>query len=158
MIQGLELANAWAISLFANHTDKVYSMAFMPDSRLLMSGSSEATVRIWNIHNGTMQNTLLNNEGITSVAVSRNGQWVAAVSYDKCIHLWSIPPGEPLATAHVSNAHADSIYAASVMNGGRSLVTGSLDGTEVKFVVRPQLRDDLTVEYHGTIDGFRAYL
>lgn len=36
------------------------------------------------------------------------------------------------------------------MGGGRSLVTGSLDGTEVKLVVRPQLRDDLTVKYHGT--------
>ena len=53
---------------FIGHTGDVLSVAVSPDGRWLVSGSSDQTIRLWNVGTGALMMTLFE---------SRNGQWVA---------------------------------------------------------------------------------
>jgi general transcriptional corepressor TUP1 len=66
------------------------------------------------------------NAGVTSVAISPNGQFVAAGSLDTVVRIWDV------ATAQLVerfNGHKDSVYSVAFTPDGKGLVSGSLDKT-----------------------------
>ena len=73
---------------FQGHTQEVYSLAFSWDGRLIVSGSGDRTARIWDVTDGS--STVLKitdvpvnvDAGVTSVAISLDGQLVATGGYD----------------------------------------------------------------------------
>ena len=75
----------------------VESIAFSPDGRFLASGSSDGTVKIWNLANGAELRTLTGHTDIvTAVAFSPNGQLLATASRDKTVRLWNPGTGKKL--------------------------------------------------------------
>ena len=72
----------------ANATSLVYS----PDGAVLVSGSYDATIRLWDIGTGEQLGTLEGHTyAITSVAVSPDGSAIASGSYDGTVLLWEFP-------------------------------------------------------------------
>ena len=72
------------------HEGCVFSIAFSPDERLIVSGSDDQTVRVWNIE---FKNELrrFHHEGwVNSVAFSPDGTNVVSGSDDKSFRLWNI--------------------------------------------------------------------
>jgi WD40 repeat protein len=67
------------------HSDLVLSVAISPDGRLLVSGSYDKTVRLWETATGRLQQTL---EGHTDGVMS-----LASGSYDKIVRLWDTATG-----------------------------------------------------------------
>ena len=76
--------------IVGKHEGCVFSVAFSPDERLIVSGSEDQTVRIWEIES---QNEIrrFHNEGwVNSVAFSPDGTLVVSGSDDKSFRLWNI--------------------------------------------------------------------
>jgi len=72
------------------HGASANAVAFSPDGQLLASASSDHTVKIWRVADGTLLRTLTGFfESVTSVAFSHNGQLIAAGSTDRNVRVWN---------------------------------------------------------------------
>ena len=112
------------------HQGKVYSIAFSPDSQLLVSGSGDETVKLWNPTTGKLMQTRSGgwwsgHMGLVhAVAFSADGQTFASASWDKTVKLWDIHTGQRLHALseypHVSNSIAFSPDGSLIASGGSS--------------------------------------
>ena len=72
------------LHILSGHTRFVYSVAFSPDGRVIVSGSGSVgkTLRLWDVNTGYLLHSLTNEEVHTahSVAYSPDGRTIA--SYD----------------------------------------------------------------------------
>jgi hypothetical protein len=73
--------------------------------------------------------SLNNDAGVTSVAISPNGQFVAAGSLNTAVWIWDIATG---VLVERLRGHKDSVYSVAFTPDGKGLVSGSLDKT-LKF-------------------------
>jgi WD40 repeat protein len=79
---------------FHGHSDKVTSVAFSHDGRLLASGSSDASIRIWCIETGAELLAIDTEIGVSSVAFSHDGSHLASNSDGELVALWDARTGE----------------------------------------------------------------
>jgi hypothetical protein len=70
------------------------SIVFGPDGRTLVTGSYDATIRLWNTATGEQLATFDGHTfSVTSVAVSPDGSTIASGSFDGSVLLWAFPLG-----------------------------------------------------------------
>jgi WD40 repeat protein len=92
----LRLWNAqtgFGLRSFLSQAHPVGCLAFTADGQKLVTGHTDAHLRLWPIStSGSMSNspqTLTGHSGaIHTVAISQNGQWVASAAADQTIGLW----------------------------------------------------------------------
>lgn len=73
------------------HLDPIYCVIFAPDSRLLASGSSDDTVRVWDITTGSLLHTLRSHSSsVHCVTFSPDGLFLVSGSSDRTIKLWDV--------------------------------------------------------------------
>lgn len=73
-------------------TGGVHSVAFSPDSRLLAWGSSDTTVKVWNV--GTKDEIQIlrgHTSWVEGVAFSPDGRQIASASLDGSVKIWDTP-------------------------------------------------------------------
>ena len=67
---------------------------------MIVSGSTDNTVRLWDIQGNPIGQPLRGHEGfVSSVAISPDGKMIVSGSWDKTVRLWDIqgnPIGQPL--------------------------------------------------------------
>lgn len=89
--------------------------------------------------------SLNNDAGVTSVAISPNGQLVAAGSLDTVVRIWDVSTGSLIERLR---GHRDSVYSVAFTPDGKGLVSGSLDKTlkywDVSGLVNNAKRKDAT--------------
>jgi hypothetical protein len=83
----------------------------------------EGTSKVLTINDPDPSN---NDAGVTSVAISPNGQLVAAGSLDAIVRIWDVATGGLLERLR---GHRDSVYSVAFTPDGKGLVSGSLDKT-----------------------------
>lgn len=117
--------------ILMGHTATILSLAFAPDGKTLASGSSDRTVKLWDVHPWPEWGQLDGHRDrapISSVAVTADGKRAATASYDRTIKLWDLVTGKLQATL---TGHGERISEVAFTPNGKTLV--SVDhGGEVK--------------------------
>src|SRR5271168_2355975 len=92
---------------FKGHTDKVNAIAFAPDGKLVASGGSDDTVRLWDPAGGKEVRKLKGHtDSVLGVAFSPDGKTLASAAADDTARLWDVATGKAL---HVLKGHKDSV-------------------------------------------------
>ncbi|MBD2665947.1 WD40 repeat domain-containing protein [Richelia sinica] len=121
------LKDSYLLHSLTGHSHVVNSLAISADAKILVSGSRDKTVRIWNLESGELLQTLKGHrDGVYAVALCPNEQIIASGSADKTIKLWHLESGELLGTF---TGHTDTVTALAFTTSGEMLVSGSLDKT-----------------------------
>jgi WD40 repeat protein len=88
--------------VFQGHTASVNCCAFAPDGSFLLSGSSDRTLRLWNVSTGTALRLLRGHAApVSGCQVSPDAALIASVSEDGAVKVWRVADGVCLATVHV---------------------------------------------------------
>jgi hypothetical protein len=111
---------------FEGHTGQVFSVSFSADDRLLASGSSDRTVRLWDPETGQELRRLEGHGIVRSVSFSTDGRLLASGGEDQSVRLWDPGTGREL---RCLSGHKDTVFSVSFSAGSRLLVSGGDDGT-----------------------------
>ena len=85
------------MAIFSGHTDWVYCLTFSLDGTLLVSGSYDKTVKLWDVQTGGVINTFHGHtDEVLSVFISADLTMIASGSEDNKICLWGIQTEECL--------------------------------------------------------------
>ena len=140
------------------HEKLVWSVSLSSDGKTLASGSSDKTIKLWNVDTGKEIRTLKDHEdAVSSVSLSSDGKTLASGSSDKTIKLWNVDTGKEI---HTLQDHDDEVYSVSLSPDGKTLASGSSDKTiklwdvETSKEIRTlQDHDDLVYSVSFSSDG-----
>ncbi|KAG8751753.1 hypothetical protein FRC14_007632 [Serendipita sp. 396] len=104
------------------HEDSVWSVSFSADGSKLVSGSSDHTIRIWDLETeGAMIKTLRGHTGpVLSVAFSSDSQKVVSGSHDGTVRVWDVETGE----VKQQRAYESSIWSVAFSPTNLKVVSG----------------------------------
>jgi WD40 repeat protein len=119
--------------ILGGHNGNVNTIAFTPDSRRLMAGSSDSNLRIWDLTEADPSQSLLVLKGHTgpvlSVMASPDSRWLASGGEDRQIRLWDLLLSDPGAGGFILNGHEDAVSSIAISSDGRWLASGSSPGS-----------------------------
>jgi len=86
------------IDTFEGYDEAVFTVSFSPDSKFIVSGSGNDTLKLWNIENSRFIRSFYENEKkyswiekrIYSVSFSPDGKYIASGSGDCTMKLWGL--------------------------------------------------------------------
>jgi WD40 repeat protein len=102
-------------------------VALAPDSRRVVSGSYDKTLRVWDLESGqTLRTRQGHTKSVTAVALTPDGLCGVSCSGERNLRVWDLESSEPLRTLQ---GHTNSVYAVALTPDGRRVVSGSHDNT-----------------------------
>ncbi len=109
------------------HQAAVWSVAFSPDGRSILTGSQDGMARLWDGDVGqAVGRPLEHGRRMADVEFSRDGKNLLAAALDGQVWLWDVASGQLLGQP----VELDSqILAMAWSQDGKTIVTGSLDKT-----------------------------
>jgi len=122
-VPGVPGLNITCHGSFTGHSGPVWALA--ATESLLISGSSDATVKIWELATSACKLTLTGHEGIVH-AVAVNNRHVISGSSDKLLKVWDIDTGKCLRTLA---QHENTVC--SLFVGGGYIFSGSFNEIKV---------------------------
>ena len=110
------------------HTYLVNSVSFSLDGETLASGSSDNTIRLWDVHTGQALRTLTGHTlSVYSVSFSPEGETLASGSADATIRLWDVRTGQTLQILPTLGWPVGEVYSVIFNPFGNKLASGGFD-------------------------------
>jgi WD40 repeat protein len=114
-------------SVFTEILDRIMSVAFSPNGKLLATGDADGQTYLWQVEDGKLLFACVGHSGwVRSVAFSPDGQTLASGSEDQTVKLWDVHNGECLKTLQ---GHSGRVRAVAFSPDGQTLASGSEDQT-----------------------------
>ena len=114
------------------HNAPVHTGAFSRDGKLVLSGSNDNSIKLWDFKSGKLIKTLRGHAGWVNFAVfSPDGDSVLSGSHDADIKLWSIKGYEEVRVlqGRLLAGHEDAVLSVACSRDGKRVVTSSRDRT-----------------------------
>ncbi|MCX6899021.1 MAG: AAA family ATPase [Verrucomicrobia bacterium] len=109
------------------HSGGGLNVSVTSDGRRAVSGSSDKTLRVWDLESGQCLRTLEGHSAIVlRVSVTPDGRRAVSGSWDKTLRVWDLESGQCLRTLE---GHSAIVLSVSVTPDGRRAVSGSSDKT-----------------------------
>jgi RNA polymerase sigma factor (sigma-70 family) len=109
------------------HESWVMFLAFSPDGRLLVSGSGDRTVRVWEVSTGKELHRFGGHKNhVFPVAFTPDSRLVAITDGGETVHLRDLATGKKV---HEIAGHLDTIWSLAFSPDGKTLASGSQDTT-----------------------------
>ena len=115
--------------ILTGHTREVRSLVVSDDGSILVSGSSDGTVRVWDLVTGVCRRAFHagHKHGLSTLAVSANMRVaITSEGWDSAPRLWDLPAQRFL---HVLTGHTERVTTADIDADGHLAVSGATDGT-----------------------------
>ena len=125
----LAAAASPGIAGLIGHADRVHTVDFSPDGKILVSGSYDGTVRLWDVasHHQIGRPLIGHDREIYSVAFSSDDKTLASAGDDGTVRLWDVAThrqiGSPL------NGHHGEVNSVAFSPDGNTLASAGDDGT-----------------------------
>ena len=141
------------------HDGSVFSAAFSPDGKRIVTASNDRTERLWDAATGQPIGAPLSGheDGLVSAAFSPDGQRIVTASHDGTARLWDAATGKLVGKA--LRGHSDFVFSAEFSPDGEHVVTASRDKTTRVWDVDTGLRlkghENLVWSAEFSLDGTR---
>lgn len=104
------------------HYAAVTAVAYSPDGQFAATGSSDKTIKLWDVNTGREIRTYLGNSGGSRhLTFSHDGRLIASVDQDYSLKIWVVETSELLRTISIPD---DDILCAT-FTPGEQIITGS---------------------------------
>ena len=124
----------------SGHTDAVGCLAFSENNQLVVSGSKDATIKVWDVYSGNCLNTMeAHSDQIWCIALFKDV--IVSGSHDTMLKFWDIRSGNC-----VKSLKGDTYWVTSVdFSGcGRFVVSGN-QGETIKLWTREKFIQNIPV-------------
>jgi len=126
------LADGQEIRQFTGHDGWVRSVAFTSDGVLFATAADDDAVRIWDAASGALKLSIPNLPGVRVLALSPDGQTLAAGLQDTSIQLRTVTDGNLLKTL---TGHKDWVRSLAFSPDSKTLASGAFDATAILWDV-----------------------
>jgi len=117
----------WQHQTLLAHQDSVWTAAFSPDGKRIVTASWDNTGRVWDAETGREIASLNGHQGyVWTAAFSPDGKRIVTASWDKTARVWDAETGREIASL---NGHQSSVWTAAFSPDGKRIVTASEDKT-----------------------------
>nr|VFJ44888.1 MAG: WD domain-containing protein, G-beta repeat-containing protein [Candidatus Kentron sp. FW] len=113
--------------ILKGHDEAIGCVAVTPDGRTVVSGSSDNTLRVWELETGRLRATLEGHtEPVTGVAVTPDGQRVISSAWGETLRVWELETGRCIAKL---DGIGSLNWGLALSGDGRTVVSGSTNNT-----------------------------
>ncbi len=141
-----DLGSYWCRRIMEGHEFGVTSVAFSPVGDAAVSGSTDGTVRHWDLKTGKCLQIMTGHSGaIHSVTISPDGRFAVSGGVDHIVYYWDLEARRPF---HKLEGHTEWVDSVAISPDGLHAVSGSYDKTVRLWDLKTGkcLR---TMEHHG---------
>jgi WD40 repeat protein len=115
------------------HSTQVISVAISSDNSKIVSGSSDHTIKVWDLNTGRLLNTLIGHSSrVISVAISSNNSKIVSGSLDRTIKVWDLNTGRlwnvDKGTCYLSYKFDESMRSITFSKNGYFIALGGRGG------------------------------